>query len=444
VVVLLTGCVYFNGLYNANRLAELARRAARAGRAEEARTLWARAAAKAESVAARYPASGYRDDAHLLHGVALVELDRCDAAVEPLQLAAQSEALATRARVLLGRCWVALDRADAAIAALDLVVNGPDERAAEEARRWRGEAHLRAGRYAAAEADLAGASGSPFALVLARIALGNLDAPGLLLENQAGTPYDEAAWAHLLDALGAMDPAGATDLASRLASKRELSAGERARVLLADGDRWLARGVTPRALDRYTAAADAAPDSLVGRLAAARGATVEARLTADLASVPRLLGRLRWAQAGGVASAEVGRFTPVLARVAALADGANEGGDGALATFLAAEALRDSLAARHLAASLFLRLVASYPQSPLAPKALLAAAALKPEVADSLVAVLRSTYPESPYTLALAGRGGAAFMALEDSLLAVLVGSADTSPGRLRPGGVEPERRRMR
>ena len=57
---LLGACAYYNGLYNANRLASDARRAEREGRAGEARSLWAQAAVKAESVATRYPDSKYR------------------------------------------------------------------------------------------------------------------------------------------------------------------------------------------------------------------------------------------------------------------------------------------------------------------------------------------------------------------------------------------------
>ncbi len=51
------GCVYYNGLYNANQLAGEARKAEREGRRGEAQSLWAQAAVKAESVATRYPDS---------------------------------------------------------------------------------------------------------------------------------------------------------------------------------------------------------------------------------------------------------------------------------------------------------------------------------------------------------------------------------------------------
>ena len=55
-----------------------------------------------------------------------------------------------------------------------------------------------------------------------------------------------------------------------------------------------------------------------------------------------------------------------------------------------------------------------------APKALLAAAGLAPERADSLVGVLQSAYAASPYTLALAGATSPGYAAVEDSLARAL------------------------
>ena len=75
-LVLLTvaiGCAYYNGLYNANRLADEARKAEREGRRSEARPLWTQVAVKAESVATRYPDSSYRDDALHLQGHEVTE-----------------------------------------------------------------------------------------------------------------------------------------------------------------------------------------------------------------------------------------------------------------------------------------------------------------------------------------------------------------------------------
>jgi hypothetical protein len=88
--------------------------------------------------------------------------------------------------------------------------------------------------------------------------------------------------------------------------------------------------------------------------------------------------------------------------------------------FIVAEELRDSLDATAPALSLFLKLQEDYPQSAMAPKALLAAAALDPASGDSIARKLQTLYPQSPYTLVLAGAGDREFAFLEDSLGTVL------------------------
>ncbi|MDH3458534.1 MAG: tetratricopeptide repeat protein, partial [Gemmatimonadota bacterium] len=118
---LLAACAYYNGLYNANRLAADAARAERQGRAGEARSLWAQAAVKAESVATRYPTSRHRDDALLLWGRALASTENCRRATRPLALAIDSSTdtkVVTQARLHLGRCQVQRGRPDSALTLL--------------------------------------------------------------------------------------------------------------------------------------------------------------------------------------------------------------------------------------------------------------------------------------------------------------------------------------
>src|ERR687890_73754 len=81
---LMSGCVYYNGMYNANRLATSARKAERDGRTFEANNLWGQVATKAESVLVRHPRSKYAQDASLLRGVALARMGQCDQALGPL------------------------------------------------------------------------------------------------------------------------------------------------------------------------------------------------------------------------------------------------------------------------------------------------------------------------------------------------------------------------
>ncbi|MEE8268024.1 MAG: hypothetical protein V3R97_03855, partial [Gemmatimonadales bacterium] len=55
LLVLATGCVYYNGMYNANRLANKAEKAERDGRSFDAQSYWAQAEVKADSVISRHP-----------------------------------------------------------------------------------------------------------------------------------------------------------------------------------------------------------------------------------------------------------------------------------------------------------------------------------------------------------------------------------------------------
>src|SRR3954452_7261185 len=84
LTVLLGGCVYYNGMYNANRLARSAKKAEREGRTFDATNLWGQVATKAESVVVRHPTSKYAEEAAVLRGVALARLGQCDQALGAL------------------------------------------------------------------------------------------------------------------------------------------------------------------------------------------------------------------------------------------------------------------------------------------------------------------------------------------------------------------------
>lgn len=90
------------------------------------------------------------------------------------------------------------------------------------------------------------------------------------------------------------------------------------------------------------------------------------------------------------------------------------------ARFHAAEVARDSLQAHALASGMFLAVARADTASLYAPKALIAALVLRPELHDSIVGVLDARYPSSPYTLAFHGQPSAAYAAAEDSLARAL------------------------
>lgn len=418
-----SACAYYNGLYNANRLAGEARRAEREGRTGEARSLWSQAAVKAESVASRFPDSKWRDDALLLQGEALLRIDACTRAVEPLQLAADSSpdpALRSEARIALGRCRVFMREPDAARPPLTAVIEEGDSLARDRAYLWRGRALLDLGRPATALADLE-RSTQPEAAFPRAIALARLDraADGAsALSPQVDGPFDEDRWRAALDTVGLADPAEASGLAVALARRSDLTPGQRGRLLVADGERWMAAGDTATAATRFRRAVDVAGDSVEARVARA-WLGVQA---VHAAREPEIIDSVRRAmqaaiREGGRPVQIAGRYVAVLDRVAAALEA--EPPDELL-LFVAAEAVRDTLRATDLAGGLFLALARRHDESVLAPKALLAASRLRPALRDSLLQVVMTRYAESAYALALRGEGGARFEAVEDSLAAAL------------------------
>lgn len=415
-------CAYYNGLYNANRLAGEARRAEREGRTGEARSLWSQAAVKAESVAARFPDSKWRDDALLLQGEALLQIDACTRAVEPLQLAADSSpdpAIRTAARIHLGRCRIFMREPDAARAPLTAVIEEGDSAARDRAYLWRGRALLDLGRPEAALADLE-RSGRPEAAFPRAIALAQLDraaeAAAVLGPRVAGA-YDEERWRPALDTLGQVDAGEASRLATTLAERSALTPGQRARLLVEDGERWMTAGDSVTAAARFRRAVELAGDSVEARIARAWLGVQAVHAAREVAAIDPVREDLRGAiREGGRPVQVAGRYVAILDRVRAALETEP---DDPLPLFLAAEAVRDTLRAPALAGALMEALAERHAESVLAPKALLAASRLLPARRDSLLTVVLTRYGESAYARALRGEGTERYEAVEDSLARV-------------------------
>src|SRR5918997_2346638 len=156
---LLGGCVYYKGMYNANRLARSARKAEREGRTFDANGLWGQVATKAESVLVRHPTSKYAEDAGLLRGVALARLGQCGQAMGPLSrltVANTKPELVEEALLATGRCQVTIGNSAAASAAFGLLLESKDSERRREARFWRAKLLRQAGQYREALSALEG------------------------------------------------------------------------------------------------------------------------------------------------------------------------------------------------------------------------------------------------------------------------------------------------
>ena len=432
---LLSGCAYYNGMWSAQRLARDAQRLETRGQEAEARTVWGRAAIKAESVLVHHANSRWADDALVLQGEALARSGSCAAAARPLTRALQNvsdDALHERAALAAAECALRLGEVAAAERLLVPLLASTDARRRSSAAYLagraafdRGDAVTAAERFARSERDEA----AP-AQVRAVVAAGGTDRAVALIESVAHRDRDEARWAEALADLGRQAGAAiAADGLDRLLVRGRLPAGSRARLLLADGDRLRAAQVIDRAATRYAQVASLVPDSAEGGRARVRTVSLQAsraRTTAELDSVSWQLTRMM-PGLGGAALAEARELQLQLA--------AARGGSAdtsAIEDFRAAELARDTLAAPALAAALFLRFVDRHPASLFAPKALIAAAQLRPGAIDSIGAVLRARYPDSPYSVVFRGETSPAFQIMEDSLASAL--GVSRPAARLRSG----------
>lgn len=413
----IAGCAYYNEMWSAERFAHDARRQEARGSEAQARISWLEAAARAESVLVHHPKSRWADDALVLQGVSLARSGECNAAFEPLRRALREvtdPALRERAELAAARCTL---EHDAPLEAERLVA--PVRTSRDRDRRSRAE--YLAGRAALARGDAATAaarfalSGEPAAApdrVRALALAGRVPEAVAACDTLARRDDDAAAWGLALEAVaGAGGAADAADALDHLLARGRLHRGDRARLLIDDGDRLRRSRAFDRAAARYAAAAHLVPDSVdAGRAAvhalAARAA--QAQADSDLAPVSRELQHLSQGL-GGQALAEARALQGLLDAVRAV-------DSTPITAFRGAELARDSLDAPLLAGALFLRFAARHPGSLFAPKALIAAAQLERDRLDSVRTALSERYPESPYTLAFHGEASPAFRAVEDSL----------------------------
>lgn len=431
------GCAYYNAMWSAERFAKDARRLEARGREVEARTQWARAAVKAESVLVHHPRSRWADDALVLRGEGLALAGTCDAAAAPLaQALATVSAGPLRERAGLAAAQCALRSGKTTDA--DGVLTEP--LASSDPRR-RSRAEYLAGQGAASRYDYDGAvahfarSREPQALparVRVLLTAGRADAAAALLDTLAMAQFVAEDWTGLLDQLAAVGGADAASAAlDRMLARTRVPSADRGRLLVSDGDRRLGRGDFDFAAARYDQAAASLPaaEGGVARVRGVRVLAARAASRADLSAVIAALTHLSRPQnegglGGGAGGAEAQGLLDLVRRVSGTQETPGQ-------TFRSAELARDSLEAPRLAGQLFLDLAATDSGSLFAPKALVAALDLLPDRHDSIVAVLDRRYAASPYTRAFRGEASPAYAALEDSLARELgIEVARVVPGR--------------
>lgn len=450
-LAVLGGCAYYNGMYNAKRLAGRAEQAERDGRTFEAQGLWAQAEVRAESVIVRHPDSKWVDDAQLIRGLSRLKRKDCTGAISPLEaasLSVDSPEVAEQANFYLGECRLELGDVLGADAAFSRVIESPDSARRENARLQHARVLRSSGRYTEALAAIEGLSG-PSAdgeRAAALAGLGRLDESAPIIgeavqRGDLGFPWDS-----ILAGVGRHDAREAARLVDQVAQIPGVTPEQRDRWLSADGARLLAVD-SAAGVARLEQVAGAQPPtiaSLAARLSLVELRLHAARTTAEAEAARPALEEL--SEIGGPVSLASLGYLRAIGRLTTYSDSVTpETPQGDLLTFLAAETSRDSLRAPVVAADLFRRLPGSWPASPYGPKALLALAALEPAAADSLRAVLESQYGESPYLAFLRGESAPALKPLEDSLQAFVLARSrpprqDRRPAAA-PGAETPDRR---
>jgi tetratricopeptide (TPR) repeat protein len=423
VTALLGGCVYYNGMYNANRLAGSARKAEREGRTFEANNLWGQVATKAESVVARHPTSKYAEEAIVLRGVALARLGQCEQALGALGRApvgrSKRSDLTEDALLATGRCHLALGNIPASEAAFSQLLDSKDRDRRREAHFQQARLLRQSGRYQEALRALEGVK-DPRAdgeRILALAGAGRLPQALALADSLIARRDTTRPWDSLVVLMGQQSPAAASRLLDRIRPLPVRSPDIQARRLLDDGIR-LAYSDTVRAAGRFREAVSIGGNNDAAGRASLQLVLMDLRRARRVEDLPPVMQVLK-----GV-SDHFETMAYEVTRLGATVGGIHGAGTsvtwetprGDLRLFLAAEAARDSLGAPVLAEGLFRRILEDYPNSSYAAKVVLAVQQLDSTWADSARGLLEGRYLDSPYLAVIRGESSEEYRQLEDSL----------------------------
>lgn len=424
VVSLLAGCVYYNSIYNAERLLKEGEALHRSGRDSLAAVRFREVVRKASGGYREAPDGEWAGQALLLIGTAhlrLGELRAARAALEEVPARAEpGSEVALRAELFLGAALVESGDLEGAMPLLDRAVESLDQRnVLAEAHLWRGRARLQAGEGLGGWRDLDEAVALDPAVALSAelesirsgIALGE---PGRVRAGVSGL-LAHPDGGDVVDTLTAMVVRASArwgyDLGVALLSGLDSAAwgpGPRSRLRLTRSELSLAARDTASAdADLRRVASGRGPTAVTARVRLARRQLAGA---ADLEDARSALSVLLPASGSGDAA----RLIEDVQEVQALAE---RGLDDPMAWFAAAETARDRLGAEQLARGFFLAYADAVPGDPWVPKALLAAVGLTGDAEGR--AWLRGRLEgraTSPYVLAARGDPAPGLEELEEEL----------------------------
>jgi hypothetical protein len=429
-IALAGACGYYNTMYNANRLFADAEKAVARGDLTTAHTAYQQSIQKARANLKQHPRSRWSDDARLLMVRAFFELGEADSA-----RAYAFELLETKpdaSRQAAGQLYLGLlaeqQGAPDALSRLDAALQdqGADAELVARARLARARIHAQAGRRAEAISELS---------ALQRNAADDVRAAANLLQlrlalSSRDSAAAAAAWRSLLhnrqsqrflDSIRVLAHFSTTTFSATTADRMLTDAAAapwrstaRDSLLLLRADLALTAGDTSTAIATGRRIAARASGSLADltRVRVAEWLLARAQSIEQLAEVrAELLPALTSERARALVQS--------LKTIEVLLEHARGTGQP-LAVFAAAELARDELHAPALAHNLFVTYAEIAAQSTWAPKALLAALALRPDTEAEIGRKLDG-YRDNPYVALVRGEAAdQAFTTAELRLTATL------------------------
>src|SRR5581483_7665372 len=204
-------------------------------------------------------------------------------------------------------CALARGDAQRADSFAGTVTESRDHARASHAHYLMGRAAEARGDWVSAAAEYAAAANPVASIARARalLAAGNTGAARALIDSLRRKPLSEEAWANVLEDLsGAAGAESASATLDAILSQASLTAGARARLLMADGDRLFQHArLLDRAAARYQAASALVPDSVPGHAARIRLLRVHAAQCSELAQLRLVRDELAAATTAGLDAA---------------------------------------------------------------------------------------------------------------------------------------------
>ncbi|WP_411282261.1 hypothetical protein [Gemmatimonas sp.] len=399
-----SGCVYYNGIYNAQAEARLADANLRRDDDGEATTRFQRSAAIAETVLVRHPNSKWRNRARYIAARSGAMAAQCERAMPRLQQLLAGTTLAAgerdRSRLALASCEVRSGRSADARPRLDSMFRSGDRELARQSRIWAARAALSMGDRDAVPAYLANLDAGVLQWELISASMSAREftrVESLLVQRARVGDYRE----DVTRALRELLTDGRHDAAERIVAQYDAARvrdDSRARMHYTIGDMLARTGLDSIARRHlYAARTLSQRDTVTAHEANARLALLDLKRVASLRELDTLVAR----QDSAVWRTSYAREIADRVLLFRLLVGRGEPERASL--YLAAEIARDSLRAPRLARTLFLRIARESPTSPLVPDAWYAAALLEPDSAAAWQRRVRLDFGNSAVAARLRG-----------------------------------------